>query len=152
MTKDQALAKAMQLCSLREYAASEIEDKLDKWGIAVSDRQIVIEHLRKEKYIDDFRLARYYTKDKLHFNKWGKIKIRIMLQQKGIHDEAIRSAFSELDMDEYYKILMEEIIKKRKTIKDEDEYTLKAKLIRFGTGRGFETDLVYRILEEIMDY
>ena len=149
MTKEEALAKAMQICSIRECSASEIEDKLNKWGIPVIDHKLIIEYLRREKFIDDFRLAKYYTNDKLRFNKWGKVKIRIMLQQKGIGDEAIISAMDQVDKEKYFDVLKEELSKKRNTIKDDDDYIIKGKLFKFATGRGFEAELIYRVLNSL---
>jgi len=38
------------------------------------------------------------------------------------------------------------ITKKRKMIKDTDEYTVRAKLFQFASSRGFEADLIYKII------
>jgi regulatory protein len=150
MNKDQALSKAMQLCSGREYASSEIRNKLNDWDVPLSEIEWVIEQLYSDKFIDDFRMARYYSNDKLRFNKWGRIKIKIMLQQKGVDNEAITAALNQLDLDEYLRILKEELIKKKSTIKDKDEYYVKAKLFRFAAGRGFEADIIYRIMDGLI--
>lgn len=150
MNKYQALSKAMQLCSSREYASSEIEIKLNEWGIPLPEIEWVTKQLRKEKFIDDFRMARFYTNDKLSFNKWGKVKIRIMLQQKKIDDDAITAALEQLNPEEYIRILKEEIIKKKNTLKDKDDYTLRAKLFRFAAGRGFEADLIFKAIDIIL--
>ena len=150
MNKDKALSKAMQLCSGREYASSEIRMKLNEWDVPLSDIEWVIEQLHNEKFIDDFRMARYYSNDKLRFNKWGRIKIKIMLQQKGVDNEAINAAMNQLNMDEYTRILKEELIKKKNTIKDNDDFVVRAKLSRFATGRGFEADLIFRVMDKLM--
>ncbi len=150
MTKEQALSKAMKLCSSREYAPFDIDQKLGGWGIPDDEKEWVIAQLRNEKFIDDFRMARSYANDKLRFNKWGKIKIKILLQQKGIDSQAIEEALANLDLEEYKKILEEELNKKRKSIKDTDDYRIRAKLFNFGSGRGFESDLVYRMMDVVL--
>jgi len=43
-----------------------------------------IARLVEQKFIDDARFARYFVKDKLKFNKWGRIKIGYALRQKGL--------------------------------------------------------------------
>jgi len=147
MTNDEALSKAMKLCSTKEYAPYEIEQKLISWGLLDDAITEVIETLRKEKFMDEFRMARFFANDKLKFNKWGKIKIKFMLQQKKVSREAISEALEQIDPDLYQKILLEELKKKRKTIKDNDEYQVRAKLFQFASGRGFEGDVVYKLLD-----
>lgn len=148
MTREQALSKAMKLCSTKEYAPFEIEQKLESWGLSEELIMPVIEELKKEKFIDEFRMARFFANDKLRFNKWGKVKIRFMLFQKKLSKEAISEAIEQINAEEYLKIIKEELSKKRKTIKQTDEYTVKAKLFQFASGRGFEADLIYKLIEK----
>ena len=103
-----------------------------------------------DKYIDEERYALYFTKDKIIHNKWGRIKITYALKQKRIKDEHIKNAFDNFSEIEYENILKNELLKKLKTIKDNDEYTIKSKLLRFATSRGFENGKVFDILSEII--
>ena len=150
MKVQEALGKAMKLCSTKEYAPFEIEQKLSGWGLEEEAISEVICTLKEEKFLDEFRMARYFANDKLKFNKWGKIKIRIMLQQKKVLPEAISEALDQIDKTIYQKILIEELAKKRKTIKDTDEYHIKAKLFQFAAGRGFEGDMIYKVLDKMI--
>jgi len=149
MTTQEAISKSMKLCSAKEYAPFEIEQKLLTWGLSDNDIAEVIDELKKEKFLDEFRMARYFANDKLKFNKWGKIKIKVMLQQKKVLPEAISEALGQIDETTYQKILLEELAKKRKTIKDTDEYHIKAKLFQFAAGRGFEGDMIYKVLDKV---
>jgi len=150
MTTIEALSKAMKLCSTKEYAPSEIEQKLSDWGLQETAISEILETLRKEKFLDEFRMARYFANDKLRFNKWGKVKIKYMLQQKQVSREAITEALEQIDETLYLKILAEELAKKRKSIKDTDDYQVKAKLFQFASGRGFEGDVVYKLIDNII--
>ena len=116
MTTNEALSRAMKLCSTKEYAPSEIEQKLLDWGLQETAISEIIETLRKEKFLDEFRMARYFANDKLRFNKWGKVKIKYMLQQKQVSREAITEALEQIEEELYQKILIEELVKKRKSI------------------------------------
>ena len=150
MTTNEALTRAMKLCSTKEYAPAEIEQKLADWGLADAAIPEVIDTLRKEKFLDEFRMARYFANDKLKFNKWGKVKIKFMLQQKKVSREAISDALDQINEESYLKILTEELAKKRKTIKDTDEYQIRAKLFQFASGRGFEGDVVYKMIDKVI--
>lgn len=146
----EALSKSQQLCSVKEKCASDIRKKLFDWKLPDTEHNAVIELLIKDKFINEQRYAQYFTKDKLNYNKWGKIKIEYALKQKNIPNEYIRNAFAEISETEYEKLLESELNKKLKTIKNNDEYTIKSKLIRFATSRGFETGKVFAIVTEII--
>jgi regulatory protein len=147
MTKTEALSKAMKLCSMKEYAPSEMIQKLAGWGLSEIISHEILTELIYEKFLDESRMARYYANDKLHFNKWGKVKIKYMLQQKKISREAISEALAQISENEYLDILKSELIKKRKSIRDTDGYKIKAKLFQFASGRGFEADLIYKMMD-----
>lgn len=148
MTKHEALARAMKLCSVKEYAPSEVGQKLLNWGLTEEEADTILNTLKEEKFLDEFRMARYYANDKFRFNKWGKIKIKFMLLQKKLSHEAINQALDQINEQEYLTVLKEEIAKKRKTIKDTDEYHIRAKLFQFVSGRGFEPEAIHKVLKE----
>jgi regulatory protein len=150
MTINEGLSKAMKLCSSKEYAPFEIEQKLIEWGLTEDDALKVVETLRTEKFLDEFRMARYFANDKLKFNKWGRVKIKYMLQQKKLSREAIAEALNQLNEEEYLTILTSELKKKYKTIKDTEEYIVRAKLAQFASGRGFEVDLIYKVIDKMI--
>jgi regulatory protein len=142
----------MKLCSTKEYAPSEIEKKLLDWEITEEFSKEIIAELVNGKFLDEFRMARYFANDKLRFNKWGKVKIKFMLQQKKISKEAISEALEQIAETEYITILKEELTKKRKSIRDTDDYIIKAKLFQFASGRGFESDLIYKLLDKTIHH
>ena len=74
-----------RLCSRREYCVGDIRKKLmvQLEGNAAEAAEI-LEHLMKEKYIDDLRYASAYARDKASISGWGATKIRYMLSAKGI--------------------------------------------------------------------
>jgi regulatory protein len=148
MNYKEALKYAMDLCSRQERCRSEIADKL---ASRLSDSEIhrILETLVKENFIDEARYAGTFARDKLRFNKWGKAKIRYMLESKNIPATTISSALDEIDEKLYREILKEELIKKRRTIKGGNAFDVRGKLFRFARQRGFETGLIYELLDEM---
>ncbi len=143
-----ALNKAMYLCGKAEKCKADIRKKLYDWKANPSEYDKIISELEKQKFIDEKRYAKYYVRDKFEFNKWGKIKIRTMLFQKSIPEKIINEALSEIPEKKYIETLKYLLNQKKKSIKDEDKYKQKQKLIRFAASRGFEPDLILRILEK----
>ncbi len=143
-----ALNKAMYLCSKAEKCKSDISKKLYDWKANPAEHDKIINELEKQKFIDEERYVKYYVRDKFEFNKWGKIKIRMMLVQKKIPEKLIAEALDQISEKKYRETLKYILKQKQHRIKDEDKYKKKQKLIRFAASKGFEPDLILQLLEK----
>jgi regulatory protein len=145
----EAYDKAAFLCSRGEKCSSDVREKLKQWGYSSEESKAVVEKLVAEKYIDDERFARAYAKDKFRFNGWGKQKIEYMLRSKHISSEIMVIAFEEIETENYDEKLRLLLAEKIKSVKGNDQFEQKNKLARFAMGRGFEPDVIFRILKEL---
>jgi regulatory protein len=145
---DTALKKAMSLCAGRELCRSEIRQKLNSWGIAYTDTEKIILQLLKEKFIDEERYSSAFVRDKFRYNRWGKVKIAAALKMKNIPAETITNALGLIDDESYLKAIKDIMTSHRRKIKAKNQYDLKGKLLRFGLSRGFESHLLYDLLNE----
>jgi len=143
-----ALNKAMAQCSRREYCCSDIRNKLISWNTGENDIDKIITVLLNENFINEQRFANAFVKDKFNYNKWGKIKISAHLKAKKIPGDIIKSALNSIDYDYYTKNLKDLISAHRKSVKAKNQYELKAKLLRYGLSKGFESNLLYDLLNE----
>jgi regulatory protein len=143
----EALERAAALCSNQERNTQYIIRRLSDWEVSQEDADRIIQRLREEKFLDDQRYASFFVKDKFRFNRWGRIKIRYALRQKGIPEETIEAALEQIDEDAYVQTCTQLIRQKSAVLKETDPYAKKARLLRFASQRGFESDLVYRILQ-----
>lgn len=143
-----ALGKAMALCAKSEQCSSYIRSKLESWGLDSSEATSVIETLIRENFINDQRYSESFVRDKYRHNKWGKVKIAAHLRSKNIEPEVIVTSLSLLDDDQYRQMITETLNSHRKFIKAKNQYDLKGKLLRFGLSKGFESHLIYDILNE----
>lgn len=150
MDAKKALNIAAGLCSKKEYCASDILQKLERWEIPAKEQAEIIAFLIKNKFIDENRFAVFYARDKFRFNRWGKQKITQMLKQKSISPEVIAGALSELDDTDYDETCLSLLKQKMKSIKDTDPYKIKAKLFRFGLSRGFDYDTTGRAVSRLL--
>jgi regulatory protein len=144
-----ALNKAMALCAGREMCLSDIRQKLIFWSVKRDDTDNILNLLIQGKFIDEKRYAAAFVKDKFRYNKWGRIKIGRGLKIKNIPDEIIRSELNSIDDDEYLDLLKGIIAKQRRSIKAKNQFDLKGKLLRHALGRGFESHLIYDLLNDL---
>jgi len=146
-----SLSKAMAICSRREYCSYDIRSKIALWGLGDTDAEKIISILNKENFINELRYATAFVKDKFRYNKWGKIKLSAHLKTKHIQSEIIKSALDSIDNDQYIKAIEEIIYAHKKFIKAKNKYELKSKLLRYGLSKGFESSLLYDLLNEFED-
>ncbi len=141
-----ALSRAMALCSRREYCTADIRTKLLAWGAGENDTERILGTLIKENFLNEARYTEAFVKDKFTGNKWGKVKIAAHLKSKSIPGDLIRHALESIDDELYIRTLREIIHSHRKSVKAKNLFDLKGKLLRFGLSRGFESHLLYDLL------
>ncbi len=148
MNIQQAYQKMAALCSRSEKCISEIRQKLLNWAVFGEEAEKVLAELVREKFIDEQRFARYFVRDKYRFNKWGRIKIAYQLRMKEIPQQLIKTAFEEIDETEYRENALQLITRKLHNTEGSNQWDLKAKVLQFMQSRGFEPELVTKILDE----
>ena len=116
ITSDNAYMRLAALCARCEQAEGDLRKRLHDWGLSDTSSAAVIQRLKQERYLDNERFARAYCRDKLRFNGWGRIKISFMLRGKGIEQEYIDAALSEIDDDQYAAILDDALAAKARTL------------------------------------
>lgn len=151
LTEAEALNKVASYCSSAEHCRAEINDKLQRWGIAYEAIARILSRLEAEKYIDDERYCRAFVADKFRFAKWGKVKIAQGLYMKKIPSDTAWRYLNEIDEEEYLLILNGLLASKRKSIHAQNEFEQNQKLIRFAMSRGFEIKDIKRCIEVAED-
>jgi len=146
-----ALNKAMAICASREYSSEDIRLKLYSWGLNASGAISVISTLIKENFVNDKRYAEAFVKDKYNQNKWGKVKIAAHLRAKSIPSEFIESALAAIDDGQYRQTIRDILTSHRRFIKAKNQFDLKGKLLRFGLSKGFESHILYDILNDLKE-
>lgn len=149
---DYYVNKAATYCAKCERCIYDVRENLKKSGANNNDIESIIEYLQEENYLNEQRYAIAYTKDKYRFDKWGRIKISYQLSGKRIASSVIQRALEEINEEEYYSNLKNIIVSKIKDMKTtapELDINEEAKIYRFCSSRGFESNLISRALKEI---
>ena len=144
LSNDVILKKVLHYCAYQDRCTQEVRTKLSIFDMPDAEKEKIVKLLVDEGYLDDERYASTFVRSKIHLKKWGVNKIKMSLKMKGISDEIIGNALSEID-PEIYK---DELIKvlKAKKINDTDPYKKKAKLAQYAIQKGYEPSLVWDAL------
>lgn len=149
ITEEQAYTKLAALCAASEHCESELRTKLAQWGVSSAASDDIVRRLLDENYVNDIRYGSCFVRDKFRYNKWGRIKIKQALMQKGLPVSVVVQSLEEIDERAYEALLLDLLRKKNATIKAENNYERRAKLMRFGAGRGFEQGVISRCLSQL---
>lgn len=144
---DSVLKKILHYCSYQDRCVSEVKTKISTFEISSSDKERIMQLLIDEGFIDDKRFANTFVRSKIHLKKWGVNKIRMSLKMKGISDDIISEALSEIDRDFYREDLIK--ILKAKKINESDDFKRKAKLAQYAIQKGYEPALVWETIKNL---
>ena len=110
-----------------------------------------MQHLVKEKYVDDERYARAYVRDKFRYAGWGRLKIAYNLRQKGVDRIIINEAMeAEIEVDEYADLAERLLRAKWRDVKSRPSWQARAALLRYAAQRGFESDVLVTAVEKVL--
>lgn len=151
LSYDEALRKMQSYCAYQERCHKEVKDKLIDLGIYGDDLDNIIVDLIEQKFLDEQRFADLFIGSKFRQKRWGKVKIMQAIKVKGVSAYCIKRGFKNEITDEAYRETLYDVIKKKdKLTAAKNHWELKQKLAKYAMGRGFESWLVWEILENYL--
>lgn len=149
-TTDQAYQWAASRCALGEHCRGDISQKLRQRGLSSADCDAVCDRLEDAGFINEERYTRAFVHDKLLFDGWGRIKITQALRLNGISASLIRDVLADLVDDEAYEARLRTLIeRKAATLPPSDDPRQRTqRLVRFAAARGYEPELIFRVVDD----
>lgn len=144
-----ALAKAEAWCAYQERCQQEVRDKLYAWGLYPDAVENIIAELISRGFLNEERFAVAFCGGKFRIKKWGRVKLRVELKRKRVSDYCIRKGLAAIDEDDYLKTLRKLVEEKTRSTKETHPLKKKFKVMQYLVSRGYETDLVREIVEEV---
>ena len=144
----EAKLKAGDFCAYQERSQQQVRDKLYDYGLHFDEVEEILSDLIVEGYLNEERFAKAYAGGKFRMKKWGKHKILQGLKQHKISEFCIKEGLKEIDEEDYYQTLKNLLLKKAETIKATNDYDRRNKIARFAIGRGYETGLIWEIIQD----
>lgn len=149
-TYAEAKLKAMGYCAYQERSQQELRDKLYEYGLHSGEVENLIAELIGENFLNEERFAKAYAGGKFRIKQWGRYKIKQGLKQHRISEYCIKKGMAEIDPEEYYTTLLNLISKKKDSLNEKDPYAIKNKLARYATAKGYEQDLTWEAINEVL--
>ncbi len=148
LTKEQALQKLKHYCAYQERCHSEVKDKLYQLGVWKKDHDEIIAVLIEENYLNEERFAVAFAGGKFRIKQWGRVRIKYELKQKQVSEYSIKKAMKQIDEEEYLSLLNKLAKEKYAALKNEQYLIRKKKTMDYLAAKGFEADLVRKVMEK----
>ena len=113
-------------------------------------REMILLSLMKDNFLNEERFAKSYARGKFRIKSWGKQRIVRELKFRDISAYNIKTALKEIDADEYIKTIYRITEKRNEVISEPNIYKRKKKLIDFLMRKGFENELIFKVVGEVV--
>jgi regulatory protein len=145
------LQKAASYCAYQERTQDEVRQRLKKWNVWGEEADELIAELISMNYLSEERFAKTYAGGKFRIKNWGRMKIKQELQRRGLSTYSIEKGMNEIEDKAYIDGLRVLLAKKKVLLSktETDGFKLKNKLARFALGKGYESELVWKELENL---
>ena len=149
-TVDEIKKKLEHYCVYQDRCHKEVETKMKEYHLIPEAKEIILLHLVQSNFLNEERFAKSFARGKFRIKCWGKQRIVRELKFKNISAYNIKTALKEIDELEYLNTIYRITENKNTIIKEENVFKRKRKLIDFLMRKGYESDLIYKTVNEIV--
>jgi len=149
-TIERTKKKMEYYCSYQERCHQEVENRLKSMDLITEAKEYILLHLLEHDFLNEERFSKSFARGKFRIKKWGKQRIVRELKFRNISDYNIKSALNEINNDEYSNTFNEIAKKRLVAIKEGNIYKKRKKLADYLLYRGWETELVYKKVIELV--
>lgn len=147
----EAWAKIQHYCAYQERSHREVKEKLYSYGLFKNEVEELLTRCITEGFLNEERFAKAFAGGKFRMKKWGRLKIERELQQRGLSSTCIARGLKEVDPRDYTQTLRALLAQKLKTTPATNSYARKNRVARFAIGKGYEPELVWSLLNELLE-
>ncbi|TDR82050.1 recombination regulator RecX [Paludibacterium purpuratum] len=138
------MARAIDLLSRREYSRRELTQRLRPHAQSPEELAQVLDQLAERTWQSDQRFAEQFSRSRA--GKYGSLRLRQHLREKGVSGELIDEALSSQD-----DLATARAVWQRKFGTLPDSPQDKARQARFLAARGFPPEIIRKILAGRLD-
>jgi len=149
-TVDEIRRKLEHYCAYQDRCHKEVEQKMWEFNLIPEAKELILLSLMKDDFLNEERFSKSYARGKFRIKNWGKQRIVRELKFRDISAYNIKTALKEIDETEYLKTLYSITENRNEVISEPNVYKRKKKLIDFLMRKGFENDLIFKTVNEIL--
>lgn len=149
-TLEEAKRALERYCVYQDRCHKEVISKLYDCNMIPETHDIIIVHLIQHDFLNEERFSKSYARGKFRIKKWGKVRIVRELKFRNISAYNVKTALKEIEESDYFNTFNTLALKKFDTITESNPYKKKKKLADYLLYRGWESNLVYEKVNELV--
>ena len=149
-TVDEIKRKLENYCVYQDRCHKEVEQKMWEFRLIPEARELILLSLMKDNFLNEERVAKSYARGKFRIKSWGKQRIVRELKFRDISAYNVKTALKEIEENEYLKTIYRITENRNAVITESNIYKRKKKLIDFLMRKGFENDLIFKVVAEVI--
>lgn len=150
-TVDEIKRKIEQFCVYQDRCHKEVEQKMRDYELIPEAREMILLSLMQDNFLNEERFAKSFARGKFRIKSWGKQRIIRELKFRDISAYNIKTALKEIDENEYLDTIYRVTEKRSNSISETNSYKKKKKLIDFLMRKGFENELIFKTVNEVLE-
>lgn len=150
LSPTEAKQKIYRYCAYQERSHKEVRDKLYEYGLYRDEVEELLAALITEGFLNEERFAKAFAGGKFRMQRWGRIKILNELEARGLTSNCIKIGMKEIEDADYIKTLREILERKLNQLDEENAFVKRDKLARYAIQKGFEPDLVWAEVKNLV--
>lgn len=147
------LNRALRFLSFRPRSEKEIQDFFKKKQVDLLTSQKIIDKLKEQKFINDEEFVKWWIEQRTKIKPRAARLIKFELKQKGIAKELIDEVFKDKDFetvsdfDKAIKLAQKRMVR----LKNETPKKAYEKLGRFLASKGFDYDIIKKVIDQVLE-
>jgi regulatory protein len=150
-TVDQIKRKIEQYCVYQDRCHKEVEQKMRDYNLIPEARELILLSLMKDDFLNEERFSKSFARGKFRIKSWGKQRIIRELKFRNISAYNIKTALKEIEETEYIATIYRITENRNAVIKESNSYKRKKKLIDFLMRKGFENELIFKTVKDVLE-
>ncbi|MDD7915496.1 regulatory protein RecX [Polaribacter ponticola] len=149
-TVDEIKRKLEQYCVYQDRCHKEVEQKMRDYNLIPAAKELILLSLMQDNFLNEERFSKSFARGKFRIKNWGKQRIIRELKFRDISTYNIKTALKGIDENEYLNTIYRITENRNDVISESNIFKRKKKMIDFLMRKGYENDLIFKIVNEII--
>jgi regulatory protein len=149
-TVEQIKHKIENYCVYQDRCHKEVERKMAEYNLIPEAKELILLSLMQDNFLNEERFSKSFARGKFRIKSWGKQRIVRELKFRDISAYNIKTALKEIEDEEYIATIYRVTENRNNVISEPNTYKRKKKLIDFLMRKGFENELIFKTVNEVV--
>ena len=150
-TVDEFQKKLEHYCVYQDRCHQEVERKMGEYQLIPEAQEKILLHLIQHNFLNEERFSKSFARGKFRIKNWGKQRIVRELNFRNISSYNIKTALKEINEEDYLQTIYIITENKNNNIFEKNIHKRKKKLTDFLLRKGFEYDLIFKTVKDIIN-